>query len=391
MSDQNTPNGNSVPENNGTPGPSGYQPPQQPPLPSQQPTTAPAQPTQAPQVQPTQPMPQGYTQQIPQPPTQDYGVQPQNPYGYNQQPPYGQPTGQPYGQQPPYGQPYQPPQQPYQGYNPYTQQPPKKKVWPWVLVGCLFIGLLGLGGCVGCVAMTAYIADSSSSYTRSYDGYDYDYNYDYGYDYDDTYDYSQTYTYAYSDILAAHSTLESKIVDGKATEGVYKVGAGETLAPGRYFLEGDPTLESAYSIYSLTTTSKSISSDMYEQEESVTYLGNYYVDLNAGDVIVFTPTRDKYMMVAENATFAPESPYASGLYLVGTNIPAGTYKVAIDELTASSATMEAAAYVMKDLEWEDDFILNQYYAIKGSNHTIDLKEGQWVEAFAVTLTPVDAA
>ncbi|MEG0503743.1 MAG: hypothetical protein RR547_03790 [Raoultibacter sp.] len=375
MSELNTPNGNNVPENNGTPGSSGYQPPQQPPqqppLPGQQP---PAQP------QPTQSMPQGYTQQIPQPPTQGYGVPPQNPYGYNQQPPYGQ--------QPPYSQPYQPPQQPYQGYNPYGQQPPKKKVWPWVLVGCLLIGLLGLGGCVGCVAMTAYIADSNSSYDRSYDNYDY--GYDYNYDFNDDFGSSQAYTFTYSEILSGNSSLESKIVDDTATNGVYRIGASDGLPAGRYFLEGDPALDGYYEVYTPSDSSSTASSDSFELAESITYIGNYYADFSAGDIVVFKPAAKQLMMPVDKASFTPESPYKSGLYLVGTDIPAGSYKVTLDETAAAGANNESAAYIMKDLEWDEDSILNEYYAIKGSNHTIEVKDGQWVEAYAVTLTPANA-
>ena len=53
--------------------------------------------------------------------------------------------------------------------------------------------------------------------------------------------------------------------------------------------------------------------------------------------------------------------------------------------------MEAAAFLMKDLEWDDDSITDRYYAAKGGSHTITVADGQWIEAYGVTLTPVDAS
>ena len=58
---------------------------------------------------------------------------------------------------------------------------------------------------------------------------------------------------------------------------------------------------------------------------------------------------------------------------------------------ALNASAEAAAYIMKDLEWDDDSITDEYYAAKGGSHTITVEDGQWVEAYAVTLTPVEAS
>lgn len=354
-------------------------------------------------------MPQGYTQHIPQPPTQQYGAPAQNPYGYQQQP-YGQQNAQqPYGQstsQPPYGQPYQPPQQPpyggsagyqppqppqppYQPYGVSGQEPPKRKVWPWVLVGCILIGLLGLGGCVGCVACTAYMADSgrSNSYSYNYpydDSYDYNYNYgdEYGYDPDD---YSSLFTYSYSEIMENKDLYDNTIENGMISNGIYEVGVD--IEPGRYFIEGDPTAEGRYGLYEPNDDAV----DSYEMSESIVYFGNYYADLEKGDIIVFSPAADQHMMAVADATFAPTAPYSSGLYLVGTDIPAGTYTVTYEQDAALNASAEAAAYIMKDLEWDDDSITDEYYAAKGGSHTITVEDGQWVEAYAVTLTPVEAS
>ena len=350
-------------------------------------------------------MPQGYTQHIPQPPTESFGGGAHSPYGYQQPPAYGQqPYGQPYTQQQAYGQPYQPPQQsygaggyqpphppqtPYPPYNAYGQEPPKKKVWPWVLVGCLLIGLLGLGGCVGCVACTAMVADSDRSSNRYYDSYDYDpydYNYDYDNLFDDLYDdYDYSYGYTYSDIMSDKSNYDNVIENGRISNGVYEVGVD--IEPGRYFMEGDPTKENHYVLYDPDDDK----TDSYEMDEAVVYFGNYYVDLDKSDIIVFYPDADQSMMAVADSSFAPTAPYTGGLYLVGTDIPAGTYTVKLDDEAAANASAEPAAFIMKDLEWDDDSITDQYYTVKGGSHTITVRDGQWVEAYAVTLTPADAS
>lgn len=412
MSDQNTDN-TVPPADDGTAGSSEPLDSSRTDLPADEPASAPepqTRPEDAPYPAPAAPL--GYTQHIPQPPAQQPhgydrspGTQAQAPYGYQQvpygqpyqppQPPFGQPAG---GQQPPaYGQPYQPPQQPFGGsayqpphppYPPYgaygqAQQPPKKKVWPWVLVGCLLIGLLGLGGCVGCVACTAVMADSgrSSSYYDPYDRYDYDYGYNYDFD-NGLGDSSPLLTYSYSEITADKDSYDNVIENGRISNGIYEVGAD--FAAGRYFFEGDPDTEGRYIVYKPVENG----GGNYELRESVVYFGNYYADLEAGDIIVFSPAATEHAMTAvADASFAPAAPYRGGLYLVGTDIPAGTYTVEYDESAAANATMEAAAYIMKDLEWDDDSITNEYYAVKGTHHTVTVTEGQWIEAYAVKLVP----
>lgn len=364
--------------------------------PSEQPMAQPAA-TQQPfgvQPQPEQPayrapaMPQGYTQQIPQPAApQPYG-QPHNAGAYQQPPAYGhpcQPPLHPYG-----GNAYQPPQQPYPPYGAYgQQQPPKKKVWPWVLVGCLLIGLLGLGGCVGCVACTAVMADSgcSNSYCDPHDEYGYNYEHGYNYEYDNGRDGSPSpFTYSYSEITADKSSYDNVIENGRISNGIYEVGID--FAAGRYFFEGDPILEGRYIVYEPTGSGSS----EYEIEESVVYFGNYYADLEAGDIVVFSPAANEHAMTASaDASFSPVAPYRGGLYLVGADIPAGAYTVEYDENAAANATMESAAYIMKDLEWDDDSVTDEFYAVKGTRHTITVTEGQWLEAYAVVLTPADAS
>lgn len=379
-----------------------------------------------PPLQPQQ-APQGYTQDIPQPPAgyapgaqqQPYGQQPpagyyapdapQQPYGYQQagyqqpqqpqQPPYGQPQGgyqQPYGQQQPYGyqqpqqggyqQPPQPPyppagyQQPY-GYQQYpyqgAQPPAKKRTWLWVLIGVLLVLMLGFGGCVGCAVMTAMVEDEiSSSSNRDY-GYDYDYDYDYDFD-------GYSSTYSLEEILSMKEYYANTVTDGVCSDGVFEVGAGKDIPAGTYFLEGSQTEEGYYFAYSKE------GADSYEMTESVVYFGNYFVILEEGDIIVFDPPSSETMYSADKASLSDQQPYQSGLYRVGTDLPAGEYVISYQTSAAEAASGDPAAFIMKDLDWDDDSITNEYYVLNGTPRTITVTDGQWLELYAVTMVPQTA-
>ena len=57
---------------------------------------------------------------------------------------------------------------------------------------------------------------------------------------------------------------------------------------------------------------------------AVTYTGNYFADLENGQVIAFMPSANSMLMIpADQADFQPQAPYASGLYRVGQDIPVG--------------------------------------------------------------------
>lgn len=377
-----------------TPPPSPYeQPPlpgyaapspyQQPPLPSTTPqgsnsaapTPSPA-PTQPAGVQPPYPQ-QPYPPQVP-PMQQPVNQQVYNPYA--PQPPYysqmPQPS-QPYGtaQQPPYT-PY-PPQPPYQG----APQQPKKKVWPWVLLGCLIVFLLGIGGCVSCTAVMFNAMENS--YERSYSTDNYPYGDYYDYDVDPGYNYGgdTSSSFSLADIKEAANGLQGKVVDGKCTPGVYEVGTSKDIAPGLYFLEGSQTKENNYLVFS------SNDDGTYDLDDAVVYFGNYFTQLEKGDVIAFTGTDDLRFYEASKATFTPQAPYQSGVYRVGTDIAAGTYSIQPQAEAVKVAEQDSAAFVMKDLEFDTDSITDTKYVIKGSVQTVTVKDGDYLELYAATATP----
>lgn len=341
---------------------------------------------------------------VPPPPPgqQPYGVSPQQPYAPQQpqsqlpygapQPPsgYGQAPQQPYGQQP-YGTAPQPPYGAYpQPPYPAAPQQPKKKAWPWVLAGCLLVFLLGIGGCVGCVSCAMML---DPTYNGSFDPY-YDDGYDGLYDpFSDDYGYSYPYGDSYGNsnganersyeaIKEAAGDLPNEIVDGKCSPGVYRVGTGQDIEPGRYFFEGSMDEEGYFTVFDG-------SSNGYEIESAITYFGNYFADLEEGDLVVFIGPDDGRMYLSDKADFDPEAPYESGLYRVGTDIPAGTYTVTVQDEAAAASDQDSAAYVMKDLEFDDDSVTDTKYVLKGGSQTVTVKDGEWLELFAATATPAE--
>lgn len=327
----------------------------------QQPTPPPP-PGQQPQFPPA-PQPYGQPTQPQQPPAPYGGPQPQQPYGQPPMPPYPQ---QPYGaypQQPPY---------------PPAPSQPKKKVWPWVIGGCLVALLLGLGGCVGCVSCAMMIdSNYNNSYNKPYDN-SYHNNRDYG-NSGSTDNLLGGFTR--QDIEDAVGELPSTIEDGRCSSGYYIVG--EDIDPGRYFFEGSQTTESYFYVFDQEGP------DSYALDDSVVYFGNYFADFDKGDLVVFDGADDTLRMYPEDkADLNPSAPYKGGLYLVGRDIPAGTYNLAIDTEATTTDNVNAA-YVMKDLEFDDNSVTDTKPVIPGSSQSVTVKDGEWLELYAVIATPAE--
>lgn len=308
-------------------------------------------------------------------------AQPWVPYATSQQVPT---APQPYAQWQPYG------------YNGSWRAPdqPKRRIWPWVLLTFLVMLALGLGGCAACSSIaykSGYEAGLADGLSRDYGSDSFHDLFGYDFDLDDLFggfsdDGSSGFTgYTYDEIMAARGEYDNLIENGGASNGIYEVGEGKDLAPGRYFLEGDPLLEGSYLKYVPTDVEGT-----YALSESILFFGSYYAELESGEIIVYQPAGDERMMPVDAAGFAPQAPYASGLYLVGTDIPAGTYVATCDSAAAENASDEAAVYLMESLDWAGEPVTDAFYLREGGSHTIELVEGQYVEAYAATLTPQGA-
>lgn len=290
-----------------------------------------------------------------------------------------QPSGYAVPPQAPYAQPsYGSPQPPA---NPYAAESKPAKKWPWIFLGCALAFLMGLGGCVG-FATVGMVADSLHSRADGVHSYDFD-DLPYGYDPDDLPDSDYYGGFTLSDIKEAAGDLPCDIDDeGKATAGVYVVG--RDVDEGLYFLQGNPSTEAEFYLFSPE------GSGTYSMSAAVTYTGNYFADLENGQVIAFMPSAKSMLMIpADQADFQPQTPYASGLYRVGQDIPAGTYTITVSPDAPHNASQDYAAYVMKDLDFDDDSIIDSKPLLRGSTQTVTVEDGEWLELFGTIATPTE--
>lgn len=290
-----------------------------------------------------------------------------------------QPSGYAVPPQAPYAQPsYGIPQPPA---NPYAATPKPAKKWPWVLLGCALAFLMGLGGCVG-FATVGMVADSLHSRADGVHSFDFD-DLPYGYDPDELPDSDYYGGFTLSDIKEAAGDLPCDIDDeGKAAQGVYVVG--RDIDEGLYFLQGNPSTESECYLFDPEGFGT------YNMDAAVTYTGNYFADLEDGQVVVFMPNSTSMLMIpADQADFQPQAPYASGLYRVGQDIPAGTYTITVSPDAPRNASQDYAAYVMKDLDFDDDSITDSKPLLRGSTQTITVENGEWLELFGTIATPAE--
>ena len=118
------------------------------------------------------------------------------------------------------------------------------------------------------------------------------------------------------------------------------------------------------------------------------YFGNYFVDLDEGDLIVFDPGDEATMYPAPSTSTDPTAPYTNGCYRVGIDIPAGSYTITAATVGEGETDEDSAAFVMKNLDFDDDSIVDTKYVIPGGEQTVTVSNGQYLELFAATATPV---
>lgn len=329
--------------------------------------------------------------------------------------PYQTAYGQAYGAAGSYQAASVPPVPPAPAAPVYGYEPPaaggQKRRWPWFLLG-LAVGLvIGLGGCVSCVGLTVAGYESALDYAPGED-YDYHYGYgdDYSYDYDDPYhtwppeddyepysdsDDATTLALTYNEVTRL---LEAEGIqagapgaDGACPKGYYTVGASGDIPAGLYYLEGGDAVSHYYVFDGDGGTGKG---SAYDLDDSVQYLGNYFAELDEGDLIAFDPAVEGAVMRPAPATSTePTAPYGNGCYRVGIDIPAGTYTITALPLPEGESTdevLESAAYVMDDLDFDDDSIVDTQYVIAGGKQTVTVADGQYLELFGAQAAPADA-
>lgn len=272
----------------------------------------------------------------------------------------------------------------------------QKRRWPWFLLG-LAVGLvIGLGGCVSCVGVMAAASydDARSSYPDS------------RYYYDDS---SRGDGLGGSDAApvlpdvpdsvapgtyTAEEIAETMFPDGAPSDvpadgsvckaGMYTVGANGQIPAGLYYLQGTEDAESHYYVFEPAEGVEG----RYEVDDSVVYFGNYFMQLDEGDLVVFKPAGDQTMYPAPSESIEPTVPYNDGCYRVGIDIPAGSYTITTYAPSAAATENECGAFVMKDLDFDSDSVVESAYVIPGGKQVVTVTEGQYLELFATTATPV---
>lgn len=293
--------------------------------------------------------------------------------------------------------PVPPAQNVYPGYE--APQAAQKRRWPWFLLG-LAVGLvIGLGGCVSCVSLYA-LADFGSNSSNTYDyssnddGYRFDNGGDNGYyswpPEDDngaespsaapepgTYSLEEITTIFQPDGVTPSTPGEGDV----CAKGIYTVGPNGQIPAGLYYLEGSNEKLSHFYVFDGDD-------GRYKLDDSVQYFGNYYTDLDEGDLIVFVPGEDVSMHPASSTSTNPTAPYTNGCYRVGIDIPAGSYTITAATVGEGETDEDSAAFVMKNLDFDDDSIVDTKYVIPGGEQTVTVSNGQYLELFAATATPV---
>ena len=170
------------------------------------------------------------------------------------------------------------------------------------------------------------------------------------------------------------NSLFANARDNDASEhqpGVYYVG--ETLDPGSYWFNGT---DERLTYFTVLTP---VQDGSYQVSLINNYYGHNLFDLAEGDVLVIE--EDFIPLDAMKETF--EAPYESGVYRVGTDIPAGTYR-----LTAGDAQDYYAYYIMSDLKYEpSSYIEENLYLDANKQIIITVEEGTYLELYNLKATP----
>ena len=153
--------------------------------------------------------------------------------------------------------------------------------------------------------------------------------------------------------------------------GVYYVG--QDIPAGSYWFEGNEE-ELAY-----FTILQPEGKDSYQVSLINNYYGHNLMDLQEGEVLVI---EEEFIPLDKlHETF--DAPYESGVYRVGTDIPAGTYR-----LSAGDANDYYAYYIMSNLEYEpSSYVDENLFFDVNRQITITIEEGTYLELYNLTATP----
>lgn len=266
---------------------------------------------------------------------------------------------------------------------------PKKKTSSWIaalIIGVLVVILAVVGGCTACSVTASVISDMSnnnyaatndqdnSSLQNSYTKEELNEDLRYRYSLDDS---NEGGSITKNELDSIDSILANE--SNNATNlraGVYYVGS--TLDPGSYWVEGTNNNLTYYFLLSPSDSSNS----NYDVALVNNYYGHNIVEVSEGEVLVIENKATPLEQFSQ--TFS--SPYGSGVYRVGTDVPAGTYT-----LSAGKADDYYAYYVMSNLSYDDNSYLEKetYMMLPDKQPTITLKEGTYIELYNLSMRPAN--
>jgi hypothetical protein len=259
----------------------------------------------------------------------------------------------------------------------YEPVPPAKKhkIWPWVIALCLLVDILIVGGAV---AYNALVLTQPTVVEEYHPEEEYD-----GYNSDDSASGVETYTLGEIETLGYGLPQVSS--GGKHSPGLYTVGKGQDIEAGLYYLEGSQTTQGSFYHFKASTN------DTYELLARVIYFGNYYAELEEGDVIVFFEPVSCTMFLAKSQDITFTEPLQSGLYRIGTDIPAGTYTFYVQKEAAANASQTSGVYLMRDLNWDENSFIDSYLLFSFESYTLTVEDGDILELYAATTFSDDSS
>ncbi len=173
-------------------------------------------------------------------------------------------------------------------------------------------------------------------------------------------------------------------------------GTEDGLAPGLYYLSGSQEAMSTFLVYQPAAEEEG----KYGLKYPIGYFGFSVAQFEAGDVVIYKPASEDLLMtpLSDPASLGPfTAPYLSGIYQVGTDIPAGTYAITQED-QSTEGLIEAhgslpGAYVWADLAYNSASKLSSTELpplAEGSvTEEVTVEEGQYLELFGCTATPVE--
>ncbi len=352
---------------------------------------APIPPTPQPQPAANQPTPDA--QPAAQPSPQQSAAQAQG--AYQQGSPDGDVPAQqqnPSASGPGYAQPSNP------TAPPAPQPAPKKgnKGVVIAIVAAIVVLLLGMAGCSAC---TVALGSGANSYLGSTYGSPQNIpSFDNGQrgnssSTDSDQAYMNAQTRSAFDLQGSSALTEEELTQVQAgffeggsvapnSEGIYPQGVfhvGTDLPAGTYWFSGSNSALSYFFILQPTSDGAST----YNTVHVNSYYGHNLMELKDGEVLILVNNGTMTPIAKMTQQFT--SPYGSGVYRVGTDIPAGSYRVIVGD----GADDYSAYYVMSDLNYGDDSYLESDYFVSGDTGTeITLEEGTYVELYNMCLIAI---